>query len=72
LCKPDPATKGLDMNRALHTASATSAASLIPVTPAEAAVAAVRWERRGILGRLVRVDEPSTPSHDEARLPVAA
>lgn len=31
---------------------------VIPATPAEAAANAVRWERRGILGRLVRIDEP--------------
>ena len=27
-----------------------------PPTPAEAATASVRWERRGLLGRLVRLD----------------
>ncbi len=27
-----------------------------PPTPAEAAIASVRWERRGLLGRLVRLD----------------
>ncbi len=26
-----------------------------PPTPAEAAIASVRWERRGLLGRLVRL-----------------
>ena len=31
--------------------------SVIPPTPAEVAVAAARWEQRGILGRLVRLDE---------------
>ena len=27
-----------------------------PPTPAEAATASVRWERRGLLGRLVRLE----------------
>ncbi len=30
--------------------------SCVPPTPAEAAVASVRWERRGLIGRLVRSD----------------
>ena len=30
-------------------------ASSVPETPAEAALSAVSWERRGPLGRLVRV-----------------
>jgi hypothetical protein len=29
-------------------------ASAVPPTPAEEAIAAERWERRGLLGRLVR------------------
>jgi hypothetical protein len=30
----------------------------VPPTPAEAAVASAQWERRGLLGRLVRIEEP--------------
>ena len=30
--------------------------SAVPPTPAEAAAAAATWERRGLLGRLVRLD----------------
>lgn len=33
--------------------------SSCPPTPAEAAVAAARWERRGVLRRLVRIDSRS-------------
>ena len=33
----------------------------VPPTPAETAAAAARWERRGILGRLVRLDGPEFP-----------
>jgi len=36
--------------------------SVIPPTPAEVAVAAARWEQRGILGRLVRLDEEVAPA----------
>jgi hypothetical protein len=31
--------------------------SAVPATPAEAAVAAATWERRGVLGRLVRLED---------------
>jgi hypothetical protein len=31
--------------------------SVVPASAAEAAVAEATWERRGILGRLVRVDD---------------
>lgn len=31
-----------------------------PPTPAEAAIASVRWERQGLLRRLVRVDPPAS------------
>jgi hypothetical protein len=46
--------------------SENSIQSVVPATPAEAAVAAAAWERRGILGRLVRlgggseVDRPAS------------
>ncbi len=33
-----------------------------PPTPAEAATASVRWERRGLLRRLVRLDAPLASS----------
>jgi hypothetical protein len=36
--------------------TSTNIQSAVPATPAEAAVAAATWERRGILGRLVRLD----------------
>jgi hypothetical protein len=32
-----------------------------PPTPAEAAAASVRWDRRGLLRRLVRLDAPLGP-----------
>jgi hypothetical protein len=31
--------------------------SAVPSTAAEAAIAATRWHRRGLLGRLVRLDD---------------
>jgi hypothetical protein len=33
-----------------------------PPTPAMVAMASVRWERRGLLGRLVRLDPPLASS----------
>jgi hypothetical protein len=30
--------------------------TVVPPTPAELAMASVRWERRGLLGRLVRIN----------------
>jgi hypothetical protein len=35
-----------------------------PPTPAMAAIASVRWERRGPLRRLVRLDAPLTSSKE--------
>jgi hypothetical protein len=36
--------------------------SALPLDPAEAAIAGVRWQRTGLLGRLVRVErETDTP-----------
>jgi hypothetical protein len=32
--------------------------SVVPPTPGEAAAVSVRWERRGVLGRLVRIGDP--------------
>ncbi len=43
--------------------------SAVPPTPAEAAVASATWERRGILGRLVRLD--NGPKRAEERRPAA-
>jgi hypothetical protein len=37
-----------------------SVSAILP-TPAEAAAAAVPWERRGVLGRLVRLDGTVSP-----------
>jgi hypothetical protein len=38
----------------------TGFVSAIPPDPGEEAAAAMRWERRGLLRRLVRVDDPGT------------
>jgi hypothetical protein len=32
--------------------------SCVPPTPAEAAIRSVRWAERGVLRRLVRLDDP--------------
>jgi hypothetical protein len=39
--------------------------SIAPPTPGEAAVASVTWERRGLLGRLVRISEAVEVSAEE-------
>jgi hypothetical protein len=39
--------------------------SIAPPTPGEAAVATVTWERRGPLGRLVRISEAVEVSAEE-------
>jgi len=41
--------------------------SAVPPTPAEAAAAAATWERRGLLGRLVRLDDEAAPAHGKQR-----
>jgi hypothetical protein len=41
--------------------------SVVPPTPAEVAAAAARWERRGVLGRLVRIDEEGAPAEQPHR-----
>lgn len=41
--------------------------TVVPPTPGELAVASAQWERRGLLGRLVRVDEASANSEEELR-----
>ena len=38
----------------IHPQPRTPNASSVPPTPAEAAVFSVRWERHGLLGRLVQ------------------
>jgi hypothetical protein len=48
-------------NKLSTTADATEFVSGVPPTPAETAAAVARWERRGILGRLVRLDGPEFP-----------
>ena len=35
--------------------------SVVPPTPAEAAASAATWERRGLFGRLVRIDSELVP-----------
>ena len=49
-------------NKLSVTAVGAEFVSGVPPTPAEAAAAAARWERRGILGRLVRLDGLEFPS----------
>jgi hypothetical protein len=48
-------------NKLPTTAVGAEFGSGVPPTPAEAAAAAARWERRGILRRLVRLDGPELP-----------
>ncbi len=43
----------------------TTFQSVAPLTPGEAAVATVTWERRGLLGRLVRIGEEVEVSAEE-------
>jgi hypothetical protein len=43
----------------------TTSQSIAPPTPAEAAVATATWERRGPLGRLVRISEEVEVSAEE-------
>lgn len=43
----------------------------VPPTPGEVAVASAEWERRGVLGRLVRLDPPARDD-DEETIPTAA
>jgi hypothetical protein len=45
-------------NNLSTTAVGAEFVSGVPPTPAETAAAVARWERRGILGRLVRLEEP--------------
>jgi hypothetical protein len=38
--------------------------SVVPPTAAEAAITEAGWERRGFLGRLVRLDEVVSPAQE--------
>jgi hypothetical protein len=48
-------------NKLSTTAAVAEFVSGVPPTSAETAAAVARWERRGILGRLVRLDGPEFP-----------
>ena len=41
--------------------------TVVPPTPGELAVATAQWERRGVLGRLVRIDDPTATNEEELR-----
>jgi len=45
--------------------------TVVPASPGEVAAASAQWERRGLLGRLVRVDEPAVTSEEEQLRPAA-
>jgi len=45
----------------LSATAAVAFMSSVPPTPAETAAAVAQWERRGILGRLVRLEGPELP-----------
>jgi len=51
--------------------SSESHLTSVPPTPGEVAVASAQWERRGVLARLVRVDEPAPDAEEEHLLPAA-
>lgn len=51
--------------------SSESHLTSVPPTPGEVAVASAQWERRGMLGRLVRIDDPA-PNPDEEQFRPAA
>jgi len=51
--------------------SSESHLTSVPPTPGEVAVASVQWERRGLLGRLVRVDDPAATIEEEQFRPAA-
>lgn len=42
-----------------------------PPTPGEVAIASAQWERRGVLGRLVRIDDPPVIEEEEQFRPAA-
>jgi hypothetical protein len=41
--------------------------TVVPPTPVEVAVASAEWERRGLLGRLVRIDGQPATREEELR-----
>ena len=43
----------------------------VPPTPGEVAVASAQWERRGLLGRLVRIDDSAVKVEEEQFRPAA-
>jgi len=45
--------------------------TVVPPTPGEVAVASAQWERRGLLGRLVRIDDPAVTIEEEQLRPAA-
>ena len=51
--------------------SSKSHLTSVPPTPGEVAVASAQWERRGVLGRLVRIDDPAPDSEEEQFRPAA-
>jgi hypothetical protein len=44
----------------------TTTTTTVPATPGEAAALAANWERRGALGRLVRLDAPGPVAEPRA------
>jgi hypothetical protein len=42
------------------------ATSRVPPTPAETAADSARWERRGLLRRLVRLEDPIAPPEERS------
>jgi hypothetical protein len=45
--------------------------TVVPLTPGELAAAAAQWERRGLLGRLVRTDVQAARVEEEELRPAA-
>ncbi len=51
--------------------SSESSLTAVPPTPGEVAVASTQWERRGVLGRLVRIDDRAKGAEEEQFRPAA-
>jgi hypothetical protein len=45
--------------------------TVVPPHPGEVAAASAQWERRGLLGRLVRIDYPAATTDEEQLRPAA-
>jgi hypothetical protein len=45
--------------------------TVVPPTPGELAAASAQWERRGLLGRLVRIDDSARNAEEEQLRPAA-